>query len=94
MPVDVPTFLTNYPEFGSVPPEVVQNALNDAYSMTPSTVWPTAIIDQAAQLRCAQSLALSPFARGTNPRDDQGRTGYDDRLHRPVTIAAAGGMVN
>lgn len=93
MAVDVPTFLVNYPEFNAVPIPVVTNSLNDAYSMTPTAVWPPAIIDQAAQLRCAQSLALSPFARGTNPRDDGGKTVYDERLQRLVMIAAAGGTV-
>lgn len=90
MPVDVPTFLTNYPEFANVPTPVVQNALNDAYSMTPAATWPVNLLDQGAQLRCAQSLALSPFARGTNPRDDGGKTAYDERLERLVRIAARG----
>lgn len=93
MAVDVPTFLANYPEFANVPTPVVTNTLNDAYSMTPSNVWPAAIVDQAAQLRCAQALALSPFARGTNPRDDAGKTVYDERLRRLVQICAAGGTV-
>lgn len=93
MAVSPSTFLVNYPEFTQVPIAALTNALNDAYSMTPAAVWPAPILDQAAQLRAAQSLALSPFGRGANPRDDQGRTVYDVRLQRLIQIAAAGGTV-
>lgn len=93
MAVDVATFLVNYPEFVNAPTGVVQNCLNDAYSMTPSAVWPSAILDQGAQLRAAQALALSPFGRGMSYSDPQGKTVYDERLGRLVTIAAAGGSV-
>jgi len=91
--VDVSVFLTNYPEFVNAPTEVVQNCLNDAYSMTPDVVWPSNLVDQAAQLRCAQALALSPFGRGMSYADKQGNTVYDDRLNRLIQIAAAGGSV-
>lgn len=94
MAVTPTTFVANYPEFAQAPlGTVVQNALNDAYSMTPSSVWPTSLVDQAAQLRAAQSLALSPFGRGMALADDEGKTVYDARLDRLVRIAAAGGTV-
>lgn len=93
MAVSLATFVANYPEFANAPSPVAQNALNDAYSMTPAAVWPAPILDQAAQLRAAQALALSPFGRNMALANEEGKTVYDGRLQRLVAICAAGGTV-
>lgn len=94
MAVTPTQFVANYPEFAQAPlATVVQNALNDAYSMTPVSVWPSSLVDQAAQLRAAQALALSPFGRGMALANEEGKTVYDQRLQRLVQICAAGGTV-
>jgi S-(hydroxymethyl)glutathione dehydrogenase/alcohol dehydrogenase len=67
VPVTPAQFITNYPEFAdalTAYPQLVQNALDDAYALTPAGVWPPTLIDAGAQLRAAQTLALSPYGRG------------------------------
>lgn len=96
MPVTPQQFVDNYPEFAQAltqQPALVQSVLNDAYALTPASVWPPGIIDQGAQLRAAQSLALSPFGRGMALANEDGKTVYDQRLDRLVAIVAAGGSL-
>jgi len=89
--VDPSAFIENYPEFTNAPTDLIQNELNNAYALTPASLWPSAIIDQGAQLRAAQALALSPFGRGMALANEEGKTVYDARLDRLVAIVAAGG---
>jgi hypothetical protein len=88
--VSLATFLVNYPEFTNAPSGMVQNALNDAYGLTPVGVWAT-YTDQGAQLRAAQAMAHSPFGVGLSLSRDDGTTIYDQRLSRLVQMVAAGG---
>jgi hypothetical protein len=85
-------FIRNYPEFADAPLNIVTQYLADAYSMTPVGVW-GANTDQGAQLRCAQALALSPYARKMALANEEGKTVYDARLTILVRIAASGGSV-
>jgi hypothetical protein len=97
MAVTPALFVTNYPEFAQAQtsnPALVQSALDDAYALTPASVWPAAIIDQGAQLRAAQTLALSPFGRGMALANEEGKTVYDQRLDRLIAIVAAGGSLS
>jgi hypothetical protein len=90
-------FVTNYPEFAQAftsNPALVQKELDNAYAMTPASVWPASILDQGAQLRAAQALALSPFGRGMALANEDGKTVYDERLGRLVAIVAAGGSLS
>lgn len=96
MAVTPAQFVENYPEFAPAltqQPALVATTLSDAYALTPDTVWPSGFLDQAAQLRAAQSLALSPYGRGMALANDEGKTVYDLRLERLVTMVGGGGSV-
>jgi hypothetical protein len=96
VPVTPAQFVTNYPEFAdalTAYPALVQSALDDAYALTPATVWPPTLIDAGAQLRAAQTLALSPYARNLSLANADGRTVYDLRLERFVARVAGGGSL-
>lgn len=97
MAVTPAVFVTNYPEFAQAltsNPDLVQQEINNAYALTPASVWPPAILDQGAQLRAAQALALSPFGRGMALANEEGKTVYDQRLDRLIAIVAAGGSLS
>jgi hypothetical protein len=96
MAVSPAQFVDNYPEFAQAltsNPSLVQAVLNDAYDLTPEGIWPANILDQGAQLRAAQSLALSPFGRNMALANEEGKTVYDERLERLMRIVAAGGSL-
>lgn len=71
---------------------MAQNALDRAYALTPASIW-GAMQDEGAQLRAAQSLALSPYGTGLQLIQKNGATNYDTRLDRLVAIVAAGGTI-
>jgi hypothetical protein len=89
-------FVANYPEFAdalSQQPALIQNVLDEAYLLTPDSVWPAWLVDQAAQLRAAQALALSPFGRALQLTEKDGGTVYDARLERIARLVGAGGSL-
>jgi hypothetical protein len=86
-------FTAYYPEFADAPSVLVSEAIRQAYALTPASVWPAALQDAGVMLRAAQSLAQSPFGRNMSLADDDGKTAYDMRLERLISIVAAGGAV-
>lgn len=95
MAVTPSEFVANYPEFAEMlttNPAALQNVLDDAYKKTPVALW-TTLTDEGAQLRAAQALAQSPFARNLELANNDGKTVYDARLAELVDIIGAGGTV-
>lgn len=95
--IDVPTFLTLYPEFKDATPVLLNVMLTRALQYTNNVlIWGTGTglnpgwKQEGTFLHMARFLALSPFGRNAKLSDGRGRTNYDEDLRRLVRKVTSG----
>lgn len=89
MAIDVPTFLSRFPEFKDAGIPFIYATLARALTYVPICPWGTHQ-QEGAFLYCARFLALSPFGRKMNLANKANETNYDKDLQRVKYIVTSG----